>query len=61
MRALIIDDDQEIAEAVGLTFGMTWPDSETISASSGDSGIYSGPPRIPTTSMRIHHGEAATA
>ncbi len=40
MRALIIDDDEEVAEAVGLTFGITWPDSETISASSGDSGIY---------------------
>ena len=40
MRALIIDDDEEVAEAVGLTFGITWLDSETISASSGDSGIY---------------------
>ena len=40
MRALIIDNDQEIAEAVSLTFGMTWPDSETISATSGDAGIY---------------------
>lgn len=40
MRALIIDNDEEVAEAVGLTFGITWPDSETISASSGDSGIY---------------------
>lgn len=40
MRALIIDNDAEVAEAVGLTFGITWPDSETISASSGDSGIY---------------------
>ncbi len=40
MRALIIDDDAEVAEAVGLTIGITWPDSETISASSGDSGIY---------------------
>ena len=40
MRALIVDQDSEVAEAVSLTFGMTWPDSETISASSGDSGIY---------------------
>ena len=40
MRSLIIDDDAEVAEAVGLTFGMTWPDSETISATSGDAGIY---------------------
>ena len=40
MRALIIDKDQEVAEAVSLTFGMAWPDSETISATSGDSGIY---------------------
>ena len=39
MRALIIDNDAEVAEAVSLTFGITWPDSETISASSGDSGI----------------------
>ncbi len=40
MRALIIDNDAEVAGAVGLTFGITWPDSETISASNGDSGIY---------------------
>ncbi len=39
MRALIIDNDAEVAEAVSLTFGITWPDSETISASNGDSGI----------------------
>ena len=31
MRALIVDQDSEVAEAVSLTFGMTWPDSETIS------------------------------
>ena len=40
MRSLVIDDDAEGAEAVGLTFGITWPDSETISATSGDAGIY---------------------
>ena len=40
MRALIIDNDAEVTEAVRLAFGTTWPESETLSASSGDSGIY---------------------
>ena len=41
VRVLIIDNDPEVGEAVSLTFGMTWPDSVTISASNGETGIYS--------------------
>ena len=40
MRTLIIDNNGDVAEAVKQTFGINWPNSETLSASSGDSGIY---------------------
>ena len=39
MRTLVIDNDPEVAEAVNLIFGITWPDAKITSASRGDSGI----------------------
>jgi len=41
MKLLIIDDDPEAVESVELTVGMTWPEAETVLASSGSAGIYS--------------------
>ncbi len=40
MNLLIIDNDPESVELLALTVGMTWPDTRTLSASSGDAGIY---------------------
>ncbi len=39
MKILIIDDDPIIIENLELTFKVSWPDSESVSANSGISGI----------------------
>ena len=39
MKLLVIEDDPDIVEAVSLTFGMRWPDSNIVSAPDGGTGI----------------------
>jgi two-component system response regulator VicR len=39
MKILIIDDDPAIIENLELTFKVSWPDSEVVSAKSGEPGI----------------------
>ena len=39
MKALIIEDDQEIVEAVNLAFRIRWPEAELASAGLGETGV----------------------
>jgi two-component system KDP operon response regulator KdpE len=39
MRILLVDDDEDIAEAVTLAFRVQWPEAEVISATSGADAI----------------------
>jgi len=39
MKALLIEDSQEIVNAVSLTFGLRWPEANLLSADEGDKGI----------------------
>jgi len=39
MKALIIEDDPQIVEAISLALGMRWPDSEVISSHLGRKGV----------------------
>lgn len=39
MKALIIDDDPDILEAVALCFEIRWPDTVVITANDGNSGL----------------------
>jgi len=47
MKLLIIDNDPEAVESVELTVGMTWPEAETVLASSGGVGILSADSEAP--------------
>jgi len=40
MKLLIIDNDPEVVELVEVTAGLAWSGTTTLSASSGDAGIY---------------------
>ena len=40
MKVLVIGDAPEIVESVSLTFLMSWPDMEVLSAPDGETGIY---------------------
>jgi two-component system KDP operon response regulator KdpE len=39
MKSLVIEDDQEIVEAVSLAIRMGWPDSETVATHLGKKGV----------------------
>ena len=39
MKALIIEDDRQIIEAISLTFQIRWPEAEVISTHLGEKGI----------------------
>ena len=39
MKVLIIEDDQEITEAVSLAFQIRWPEAELVSTRLGEKGI----------------------
>ena len=39
MRFLIIEDSQEIVDAVSLCLNLRWPEAEVVSASEGKAGI----------------------
>ncbi len=39
MKALIVDDDTDIAEAVALCFEIRWPDMETVTACDGRTAL----------------------
>ena len=39
MKALLIEDSQEIVKAVSLTFGIRWPEANLLSADEGGKGI----------------------
>ncbi len=40
MKLLIIDNNPESVQSVELAVGLTWPEATTLSAPSGDEGIY---------------------
>jgi DNA-binding response OmpR family regulator len=39
VRIVVIDDDQRLLDALVTTFKFRWPDSEVLTATSGDSGL----------------------
>ena len=39
MKAVIIEDDPEIVEAVSLCFDLRWPDVKVVSANEGVAGV----------------------
>jgi len=39
MKVLVIEDDEEVIEAISLTFRMRWPDSKLVSTKLGERGI----------------------
>ncbi len=39
MRVLIVDDEPDIVEVVGLTFALRWPDAEVLHAPTGAEGV----------------------
>ena len=48
MKVLVIADAPDIVESVSLTFSMSWPDSEILSAPDAATGIYSADRESPT-------------
>ena len=48
MKVLVIAEVPDIVESVSLTFGMSWPDFEIVSAPDGATGIYSADEESPT-------------
>jgi DNA-binding response OmpR family regulator len=39
MKALVIDDDPDIIEAVGICFALRWPEAEVVEAPDGESAL----------------------
>ena len=39
MKVLVVDDDPDIAEAVGICFALRWPDAEVIDAPDGETAL----------------------
>ena len=39
MKVLIIEDDQEIVDAISLAFQIRWPEAEIVTTDSGETGI----------------------
>src|SRR4051812_20828529 len=39
MRILVIDDDPDVAEAITLAFGVTWPEATVLIAQNGAKGV----------------------
>ena len=47
MKLLIIDNNPEVVDSVEVTLGMTWPEATTLSASSGNEGVYAADSEAP--------------
>ena len=39
MRALIVEDDQEVGETVALAFSLRWPESEILVQETGEGAL----------------------